>query len=284
MPFSDEMIKRVAEAYRKIRNTCRYLLSNLYDFDAGRDAVAEGDLEEIDRYALAYHRQLVARLRDVYERFEFHLVYHELVGYCAAELSSSYFDVLKDRLYCEAASSRRRRSAQTVLWRILQDLSRLMAPVLPFTADEVWRERSPGSVHAAVFPPKEQWDEAVVADWQSTLLRVREAVYKKLEEARASRLIGSGLEAAVAVTAPAPLRERLRRYEASGPPFPGNLANLFIVSRVELAEGAEPSVRVSRAPGAKCERCWTYSENVGRLRHPGVCERCDQVLASLEAR
>jgi isoleucyl-tRNA synthetase len=139
-------------------------------------------------------------------------------------------------------------------------------------------------VHAAVFPNKERWDEAIIADWESTLLRGREAVFKKLEEARASRLIGSGLEAAVFITAPAPLRERLGRYEASGPPFPGNLANLFIVSRVEVAEGPELSVRVSRAPGAKCERCWTYSENVGRLRHPGVCERCDQVLATLEAR
>jgi isoleucyl-tRNA synthetase len=285
MPFSDEMVKRVAEAYRKIRNTCRYLLSNLYDFDPARDTVAEAELEEVDRYALAHHRQLVARVRDVYERFEFHLVYHELVGYCAADLSSEYFDILKDRLYCDAAASRRRRSAQTVLWRILQDLSRLMAPVLPFTADEVWRERTPDSpVHAAVFPAKEKWDEAILADWQSTLLRVRETVYKKLEEARAARLIGSGLEAAVTVTAPPPLGDRLRRYEAAGPAFPGNLANLFIVSRVELVDGPELAVRVARAPGGKCERCWTYSENVGRLRRPGVCERCDPVLATLEAR
>src|SRR5262245_31315279 len=138
MPFSEEMLKRIAEAYRKVRNTWRYLLSNLYDFDPAKDAVAEDDSEEIDRYALARHRQVVNRVRDAYQGFEFHVVYHTLVQYCAADLSSFYLDVLKDRLYCDAANRPRRRSTQTVLHRIARDLALLLSPILPFTTDEMW--------------------------------------------------------------------------------------------------------------------------------------------------
>src|SRR5882672_7071861 len=155
MPFSDEMIKRVAEAYRKVRNTCRYLLSNLFDFDPSKDAVPEDRLEEIDHYALARHRQFLARVLEAYDEFEFHVVYHQLVQYCSADLSSFYLDVLKDRLYCDAPDGARRRSSQTVLYRMARDLARLMAPILPMTADEVW-ESIPGqegeSVHLALFP------------------------------------------------------------------------------------------------------------------------------------
>ena len=283
MRFSDEMLKRVAEAYRKVRNTCRYLLSNLYDFDPGRDAVAEAGLEELDRYALARHRQVVGRVLDAYASYEFHLVYHHLVQYCAADLSSFYFDVLKDRLYCDAAGSRRRRSAQTVLQRIARDLALLLAPALPFTADEVWPAvpGGRGSVHEGLFPPKEAPDEAVLARWER-MLEVRSAVTKALEEARAGKRIASSLEARVEVKGPAAALRDLREHaEADGGfPFPGNLANLFIVSAARLAEGdGAVSVTVERAPGAKCERCWTWSDKVGRLPvHPGVCERCAGVL------
>jgi isoleucyl-tRNA synthetase len=284
MRFSEEIIKRVAEAYRKVRNTCRYLLSNLYDFDPGRDGLPEERLLELDRYALARHRQLVARVRDAYEGYEFHVVYHQLVQYCASDLSAFYLDVLKDRLYCDAPRGPRRRSAQVVLQRIARDLALLLAPVLPFTADEVW-PLVPGSVedsvHEAVFPSVETADAALLARWDD-ILAVRAAVTRALEEERAAKRIAASLEARVAVTAPAAIVARLREHEAGSTTFPGNLANLFIVSGVELAVGEGVTVRVSRAAGGKCERCWTYSENVGRLAvHPGVCERCAAVLEHL---
>jgi isoleucyl-tRNA synthetase len=285
MPFSDEMIKRVAEAYRKIRNTCRYLLSNLYDFDPRRDTVDEDKLEEVDRYALARHRQLVVRVREAYAAYEFHVVYHQVLQYCAVDLSSFYLDVLKDRLYCDAPAGPRRRSSQTVLHRILEDLARLMAPILPFTADEVW-PLVPGpraeSVHAAFFPAEEGTDDLVLSRW-AALLEVRAVVMKALEEARAAKRIASSLEAQVRITAPPAALAALRAHEEKSAVFPGNLANLFIVSAVALVEGEGGlTVDVERAAGAKCERCWTYSANVGRLAaHAGVCERCAAVLEAL---
>jgi isoleucyl-tRNA synthetase len=278
MRFSDEMLKRVAEAYRKIRNTCRYLLSNLYDFDPARDAVAEDSLEEIDRYALARHRQLVAKVLEAYEAYEFHVVYHQLVQYCASDLSSFYLDVLKDRLYCDAATGQRRRSSQTLLHRLAKDLAVLMAPVLPFTADEVWPlvPAAQGPVHAAIFPPRETAADDVLRRWEG-LLAVRSLVTKALEEARAAKAIASSLEAAVTLRGPAAALQPLRDYEARSAVFPGNLANLFIVSEVIVTEAAgDLGVEVRRAEGAKCERCWTFSRRVGPSER--ICERCAAVL------
>jgi isoleucyl-tRNA synthetase len=282
MRFSDEMIKRVAEAYRKVRNTLRYLVSNLYDFDPARDAVAEPSLDELDRYALARHREVVTRVLDAYDAYEFHLVYHQLVQYAAADLSSFYLDVLKDRLYCDAADGRRRRSAQTVLFRAAGDLCRLLAPVLPFTAEEAFARlpASAASVHVELFPAREASDEALLATWAG-LLDVRSEVMKALEAARNAREVAASLEAAVVVRGPKKALAPLRAHESTSTAFPGNLANLFIVSgvRLEEADGAL-SVTVGHAPGAKCERCWTWSERVGSLpAHPGVCERCNEVLA-----
>jgi isoleucyl-tRNA synthetase len=283
MRFSDEMMKRVADAYRKVRNTCRYLLSNLYDFEPAKDAVPDASLDDLDRYALSRHRQVVARVLEAYDAYEFHVVYHQLVQYCSADLSSFYLDVLKDRLYCDGAASPRRRSAQTVLFRIVRDLALLLAPVLPFTTDEVWPlvpGVGEGSVHFAVFPMRESPDDAVLARW-STLLDVRAAVTKALEEARNAKLCAASLEARVTVKAPAETLSALRRHDEASRVFPGNLANLFIVSKVELMEAPSVSVEVARAPGAKCERCWTFSEKVGHLPvHPAVCERCASVLES----
>ena len=292
MRFSDEMIKRVAESYRKIRNTCRYLLANLYDFDPAQ-SVAESELEELDRYALARHRQVVQRIREAYDEFEFHLVYHQLVQYCAVDLSAFYLDVLKDRLYCDAAAGRRRRSAQTVLHRIALDLTRLMAPVLPMTTDEIWA-LIPGSkeasVHLAVFPDVEQPDAAVLDRWRS-LLAARELCLPSLEELRAKKAISASLEAQVTIRGSKAWLGDLRWYELeshSTRVFPGNLANLLIVSRVVLEEDESleaPRVEVARAAGTKCERCWTYSEKVGLLGvHPGVCERCAAVLEGGQTR
>jgi isoleucyl-tRNA synthetase len=284
MRFSDEMIKRVAEAYRKVRNTLRYLLSNLSDFDPARDSVPEDELEEIDLYALHRHRQVTARVLAAYETYEFHHVYHQLVQYAAADLSSVYFDVLKDRLYCDPIAGPRRRSAQTVLHRIARDLCLLLAPVLPFTTDEAW-PMIPGeaesSVHLALFPEREPVDEAVLARWAG-LLDVRARATKALEEARDAKEVAASLEATVTVTGPAATIGPLREHEAASSVFPGNLANLFIVSRVRLEEAETPlQVAVERAPGAKCGRCWTFSEKVGTLDEPEVCERCAEVLVQL---
>jgi isoleucyl-tRNA synthetase len=282
MRISDDMIKRVAEAYRKVRNTIRYLLSNLGDFDPARDAVAEEAMDELDRYALARHRQVVARVLDAYESYEFHLVYHQLVQYAAADLSSFYLDVLKDRLYCDAAAGERRRSAQTVLHRVARDLCLLLAPVLPFTTDEAWA-LVPGlpepSVHLALFPTREESDDAVLSRWAG-LLDARAEVMKALEDARTAKRVAASLEAAVVVRGPAQALAPLRAHEEKGRVFPGNLANLFIVSAVRLEEAEAPlAVSVEHAPGRKCERCWTWSAAVGTLAaHPGVCERCATVL------
>jgi isoleucyl-tRNA synthetase len=283
MRISDDMVKRVAEAYRKVRNTIRYLLSNLNDFDPARDAVAEEALDELDKYALARHRQVVARVLDAYETYEFHLVYHQLVQYAAADLSSFYLDVLKDRLYCDPADGGRRRSAQTVLHRIARDLCLLLAPVLPFTTDEAW-PLVPGlsepSVHLALFPPREKADDALLSRWAG-LLDVRGEVMKALEDARAAKHVAASLEAAVVLRGPARALAPLRAHEEKGRVFPGNLANLFIVSAVRLEDSDTPlAVSVEHAPGRKCERCWTWSNAVGTLPvHPGVCERCATVLA-----
>jgi isoleucyl-tRNA synthetase len=277
MKFSPDMLPRLAEAYRKIRNTCRYLLSNLFDFDPAKDAVAESALEDVDRYALARHREVAARVLAAYRDYEYHVIYHQIVQYCAVDLSAFYLDVLKDRLYCDGAGGPRRRSAQTVMHRIALDLCTLLAPVLPFTADEVWAEipgRPSESVHTARFPdalvgaPEEEW---------AALLDARAAVTKALEEARSAKQIAGSLEARVTLTAPAAALLPLRRHEERSRVFPGNLANLFIVSKVTLVEGAGPlAVAVARAEGARCERCWTYSE---AARSGGVCERCAAVLA-----
>jgi len=283
MRISDDMVRRVAEAYRKVRNTIRYLLSNLGDFEPGKDAVAEDALDDLDRYALNRHRQVVARVLDAYDLYEFHLVYHQLVQYAAADLSSFYLDVLKDRLYCDAAGGARRRSAQTVLHRVARDLCLLLAPVLPFTTDEAWPSipgLSQSSVHLALFPARETPDEALLARWAG-LLDVRDDVMKAIEDARAAKQVAASLEATVVLRGPAKALEPLRAHDARSRVFPGNLANLFIVSAVRLEEGDAPlAVSVERAPGRKCERCWTWSAKVGTLAaHPGVCERCAEVLA-----
>jgi isoleucyl-tRNA synthetase len=286
MRFSNDMITRVAESYRKIRNTCRYLLSNLDGFDPVAHALPEADLLEVDRYALARHRQVVQRIREAYEVFEFHVVYHQIVQYTASDLSAFYLDVLKDRLYCEARQGRRRRSAQTVLLKMVDDLARLMAPVLPFTTDEVWPlipGRREESVHMAHFPTGEGPDDLVLSRW-AELLDLRATVAKTLEEARAAKRIGSGLEARVRLHGSGPLMAAARRYEEQGEAFPSPLASLFIVSQVELAEGEGPlAVEVHTARGRKCERCWAWSEQVGTFDvHPGVCERCADVLREQE--
>jgi isoleucyl-tRNA synthetase len=292
--ISEAMMTQLAEAYRKIRNTFRFALSNLYDFDPARDSVADADLLEMDAWMLRRTGALARECREWYDNFEFHRVYHALHDFCTVDLSSFYFDVLKDRLYTFAPRSRGRRSAQTAVYRIASTLLRLIAPITVFTAEEVWKHlpraaSEPASVHMATFPVAAELEHVLddaYANNLDRLLQVREEVLKALEPVRAAKTITSGLEARVTLAANADLAALLRKYAAY-------LPGLFIVSHVEVADGAAqgatPSgieglqIRVERAHGKKCERCWNYSTHVGESEdYPTLCERCVAALQEIE--
>jgi isoleucyl-tRNA synthetase len=293
---SEELMQRVAENYRKIRNTFRFILGNLHGFDPQHHAVPFAEMEPLDRYMLTRTAEMVARVRRWYEEFAFHKVYQQVLQYCVVDLSAIYFDVLKDRLYTFASQSRPRRSAQTAVWRIGEALVRLFAPFMTFTGEEVWQHLPPlpgreDSVHLAHFPQHDDitggTDKAALtpeerADWDA-LLVVRDEVLKALEEARRDKMIGGSLEAQVIISAAEPLYSVLERHAAG-------LRELFIVSAVELerSPGGNGStgmrVSVAKAPGEKCERCWNYSTRVGEdPTYPTVCERCSAALDQIEA-
>ncbi|MBP9947153.1 MAG: isoleucine--tRNA ligase [Vicinamibacteria bacterium] len=284
MRISDELLKRVAEAYRKVRNTCRFLLSNLFDFDP---SAGHRVTEPLDEYALAVHHDFEARIRKAYEDHDYHALSTLLVHYCTVDLSAFYMDVLKDRLYCDAANGPRRRSAQAAMFRIADGLARYMAPLLAFTGDEIYEalHKAPaGAVHECEFPAPVTADAAVLERWRP-LLAARELVLKALETARAAKVIASPLDARIVITGPSAALSPLRTHEALEAPFPGNLANLFIVSSVVLEESAtatELSVGVAKALGVKCTRCWTYATAARPAAdHPDngvLCPRCVGVV------
>ena len=275
------------EAYRRIRNTCRFLLGNLYDFDPSKDTVPYDELLEIDRWALHRLQELTKRILTAYNDFEFHIIFHSLHNFCTVDMSAFYLDVLKDRLYTFRTNSKERKAAQTVLYHILLNIVKLMAPILSFTADEIWhyipkKGDEEESVHLSCYPLLEEHynDEGLSARWEK-LLKIRDEVLKALEKARADRLIGSSLDAEIRVYAPKEIFEFLRRYER-------DLNMIFIVSDTTLlntnnipAEAFKSkeieglAILVSRAKGEKCERCWNYSPSVGTDKmHPRICNRC----------
>jgi isoleucyl-tRNA synthetase len=274
--ISNEILNGMAEGYRKIRNTIRYMLGALDGFDPARDAVPVEELLPIDRWALARLAAWDERVKAAYRDYEFHLAYHATMQLCAVDLSALYFDVIKDRLYTFKRDGKERRSAQTVLHALAQDVIRLLAPVLSFTATEAW-EHLPGrpveSVWLAGFPDRAApADAAALEERYGKLLEVRAAVQGKLEEARRAKLIGSGLEAMVTIRAEGEQRRILEEAK-------GELPTLLIVSKVVLQDGP-PSIEVARAPGVKCERCWIYAEDVGAdPAHPAVCAKCAGNLA-----
>jgi isoleucyl-tRNA synthetase len=296
---SEALMQRVAENYRKIRNTFRYVLGNLGDFDPEKDAVAFENMEALDRYMLRQTEAFATDVRKAYDEFSFHKIYHLVNHFCIVDLSAFYFDVLKDRLYISAPKSQARRSAQTAIWRIGEALVRLLAPIMSFTAEEIWEylPKTAGreaSVHLAMFPGAAEilgdakaassttGDEQAAQDW-ATLRSVRDEVLKALEEARNSKLIGTGLEAQVELSAADPIYSVLSRHA-------DQLRYLFIVSAVKVAQGAgngtgSVHVEVKKADGLKCERCWNYSTRVGEDKeYPTVCERCSAVLRELGER
>ncbi len=283
MRCSDEILQRVTDGYRKLRNTARFALGNLDGFDPKRDAVADKDMLDLDSWALGELDSVIARVRAAYEAYEFHTVYHTLYDFCTVTLSARYFDILKDRLYTFAPRNPARRSAQTALYRIVDALARMLATLLVFTADEIW-ENLPGdesrgtSVHLAELPaPSGKRDENLAARWED-LFKVREDVMRTLEEARVAKLIGGSLEAAVDITVSGKTYELLSSYG-------DNLRFVFIVSQVLLikADSGDLSIKVRRAEGEKCERCWNYSTHVGEsAKYPTVCERCVAALEEIE--
>jgi isoleucyl-tRNA synthetase len=277
---SDEILDRTSEAYRRIRNTFRFLLSNLYDF-APADAVPLDDMIELDRYAMVRLSDLVGDVTAAYDEWRFHAVYRHIYEYCGADLSSFYLDVLKDRLYADAAGSRERRSAQTVLAAMLQAMVRLVAPILTFTSEEIWLimpdaiKDGVDSVQLAGWPQmgSDDPEAAELRRVYGIVLDVREVVTKALEEARAAGMVGKSQEAMVEINAAADVVDAL-----VGRP---GLADLFIVSSVVLnARPGEVVVNVAQAPGEKCPRCWNIRTDVGSdAAHPEVCGRCAAVLA-----
>ncbi|MFO0752493.1 MAG: isoleucine--tRNA ligase [Thermodesulfovibrionales bacterium] len=291
--LSKEIINRLTEAYRKIRNTGRFLLGTLSDFDGSDHS---GHLLEIDRWALSRLQGLIRRVSAAYENFEFHEVFHSLYHFCIVDMSSFYLDILKDRLYTFRKDSPERRAAQWVMCRVLVDMTRLMAPILSFTAEEIWGYLSPGqkpsgegaeSVFLAGFPEADDrfLDEGLEKRWEE-LIRIRDEANKALEIKRKEKYIGNALEAQLVLCAPEETLALLENYRAF-------LPALFIVSGVELQPAGERtpdayespeivglSIRVDRASGQKCERCWNWSLTVGKApAHPGVCERCAQALS-----
>jgi isoleucyl-tRNA synthetase len=293
---SDELMQRIAESYRKIRNTFRYILSNLDGFDPRHDSVEFAKMDPLDQYILLRGAEVTSDVRGHYDTFTFHKASQWLKDFCIVDLSAIYFDVLKDRLYTSAPKSHARRSAQTALWRLGDALIRLMAPIMSFTSDEAWEflpriAGSPVSVHLTLFPeardltgdvPQDFAAATHIAEW-SKLLGVRDEALKALETARADKQIGGSLEAQLHLAAPEPLYSLLDRHR-------GQLRYLFIVSDVVLDKAATTNgdtglqIKVYKAAGAKCERCWNYSTHVGEdKQYPTVCERCSAVLADIEA-
>jgi isoleucyl-tRNA synthetase len=282
MAASENLMQRCADIYRKLRNTFRFLLGNLHGFVPARDQVAEADLLPLDRYMLARTRELTEKIREWYAAFEFHRVYHAVNEFAIVDLSSFYLDVLKDRMYTFAPTSQARRSAQTVLWKITETLVRLVAPILSFTADEVWEylpavEGREVSVHLAQFPKSEEVfseDPAPLIEEWKRIFVVRDAGLVLLENERQAKLIGKSLEAQLKIAASGDFLRVLRRYKHG-------LKEIFNVSNVEILEGLESVVPLP-ASGHKCARCWNFMPEVSNYGiWENVCTRCQSALTEM---
>ncbi|MBX3281628.1 MAG: isoleucine--tRNA ligase [Acidobacteria bacterium] len=272
---SEEILSRVVDAYRKMRNTLRYALGNLAGFDSAADTVNETEMLELDRWALAELDRVTAKTLAGYQAYDFQAAYNALYQFCTVTLSARYFDIIKDRLYILAPKSAERRSAQTALYKIADSLIRLLAPLTAFTADEAW-ENLPGSslasVHLAEFPTATAESDDLLFETWERIFTIRDEVLKALETARTDKQIGSSLEAKVVLSVDKDTARFLLDHYV-------DLRYIFIVSQVEVHESDTPSVKIERADGTKCERCWNYSTRVGEFgKYPTVCERCSAAL------
>lgn len=279
--ISPDILKQLSDVYRKIRNTARFILSNLNDFDPNKDSVSVDKIEGIDKWALARLDEVIDKCKAAYDKFDFHIVYSTMRDFCTIDLSNFYLDILKDRLYVEKADSESRRAAQTVIYNILRTMTLYLAPVISFTAEEIWGylPRSSEDDAASVFfnqmPEKSGVvsDEEFIERWEK-IDELRDVVNKALEEARAQKLIGKSLEAKVTLKCGRDCYDFTKSVE-------GELVAAFIVSAVEVEksefDGVE--VKVEVAPGQKCERCWTHNDTVGKCaEHPTLCARCAEIV------
>ncbi len=283
--FGDEILQRLVEAYRKIRNTWRFIIGNLHDFNPDQDQVSADSMEPFDIWIMEKCTRLNQKIISAYKKFEYHVVFHTVYNFFTVTLSSFYLDVLKDRLYCSSPDSNLRRSAQTALFQLLRTTLILMSPILPFTTEEAWenlpehREKTE-SVHLGEFIEfKEKWMEEIIFQKWEHLAELRETVLKSLEDAREAKTIGNSLEAKVELKASGADYSLLEEYEKE-------LPALFIVSEVELTRGQDEGVsaEIRRVRWAKCQRCWNYSPSVGKSsEYPEFCERCDQVVKGLKS-
>lgn len=286
--ISKEILKQLSEVYRKIRNTARYILGNISDFSPNSDMVSDDHLTELDRWALARFSQLIQVVREAYDKFEFHIIYHALHNFCTIDMSNFYLDVIKDRLYVEGADSENRRAAQTTIYHILRGLTIILAPIIPFTAEEIWSyipEDEAYDKESVMFnempkPIDDLVDRAFLSKW-NRIHMVRDDVLKALEAARNAKTIGKSLEAKVSLYCDGEL------YDFLSQALP-ELAAIFIVSKVTLERGESDlfkgdvdglTIAVGKADGAHCPRCWVYSNTVGSNdHHPALCARCAEIL------
>ncbi|MFK5926804.1 MAG: isoleucine--tRNA ligase [Desulfuromusa sp.] len=285
--LSQETLQRLSDAYRRIRNTARYLLGNLNGFDPEADTVANEDLLEMDRWAMSRLNRLIQKVAGAYEKYEFHVIYHAVHNFCAIDLSAFYLDILKDRLYTSPKQSFAYRSARSTLYQIVDALTRMLAPVLTFTAEEIWQDL-PGereaSVHLASFPEgNSSYLNDQLEERYEQLQKVRSEVSRQLEKARADKQLGQSLEAKILLDAPEEYQQLLADYLDLLPTY-------FIVSQVELTKDLPAAVAAENIPGLKlqvlpadgkkCDRCWNYATSVGENSgHPTICARCADALA-----
>ena len=290
MNTSPAIISKLSDSYRRIRNTFRYILGNLFDFDPKKDSVEYTQLLEVDRWALHKTEELITSITSAFESYQFHRVYHIVHNFCAVEMSSFYLDILKDRLYTFSKNSIERRAAQTVLHRINSVLVRLLAPILAYTSEEVWMEMTHDdnnvpSVHLADWPvTNEKYVDEELNDKWEKIIKIRTDVARELEKMRASKQIGNSLEASVDLyTDDAEMFNFLKEYESDFP-------MIFIVSDVNICKEPPDSagrgeifeklfIKVRQSESNKCERCWNYREEVGKItKYPTLCNRCVEVI------
>jgi isoleucyl-tRNA synthetase len=274
VPFSEEIFTRLGDTYRRIRNTLRILLGNLNDFESG-SYEARKDLSLIDRWILERLEEVIGTCRSAYEKFEFHKVYHALNQFCAVDLSSLYVDITKDRMYCDAPDSPRRRATQAAMHEIFDALCRLLAPVLVFTAEEAWRHsmaNGGGSIHLQEFPQTQGRGRKAI-DQVEELLRLRSIIGQAIEHARQEKLIGNTLEARVVLNSDSDVTEKIPKEE---------LEEFFILSDLTIHQTKEPSASVTKTPYKKCARCWRHRPTVGTSKeHPDLCDRCESVVVAM---
>ena len=275
VPFSEEMFTRLADTYRRIRNTLRILLANIGDFRCGRDDVDAEHFTLVDHWIMDRLQNVIATCRDAYEKYEFHRVYHAINQFCAVDLSSLYIDITKDRLYCDALDSMRRRATQTAMCKIFDAMTILLAPVLAFTADEAWEfSGKSASVHLEKLPePDESWICPNVEKLVDTLLQMRALISQTIEDARKQKLVGNSLEAAITLElADHELVDDLRGLNPM-------LEEFFIISKITMRKAAETKVTVAKTPHGKCPRCWRHRPFV-ITENPDceLCDRCSEVV------